>query len=188
MRKLIYYLNMSLDGYISGPGNDLEVFAPPSEAEHQFANDFLEGADAMIMGRGMYEIMSYWDGVDPQDQSQSRVEREFAAIYQANPRYVLSRTLESVDAKATLIREDVAGEIRRLKAGDGSYLALDCGPELLAECLREGLVDELRILVKPFVLGAGKRLFGSIEAPLNLRLTSTQVFEAGSVVLTYAVD
>ena len=187
MRRLIYYLNMSLDGYINGPGDDLSLFEP-SEAEHQFANDFLEAADGMIMGRGMYEIMSYWDGIDPQDQSQSRVEREFAAIYQANPRYVVSRTLESVDAKATLIREDIPGEIRRLKAEDGNYLTLDCGPDLLAECLREGLVDELRILIKPIVLGGGKSLFGSIDAPMKLRLTATQVFEAGSVLLTYEVN
>ena len=161
----------------------------PSEEEHQFANDLLAGVDAMIMGRGMYEIMSYWDGIDPHDQSQPRVEQEFAAIYQSKPRYVLSRMLGSVDdPKATLIREDVAGEIRRLKAEDGNDLALDCGPELLAECLREGLVDELHFLVKPLLMGGGKSLFGSIEAPMKLRLTATQVFEAGSVLLTYEVN
>jgi dihydrofolate reductase len=186
MGKLIYYIHVSLDGYMSGPDNDLSHFLP-SESEHQYANDFLEAADAMVMGRGMYEVMTYWDSFDPNDMSQSRVEREFAAIYQANPRYVLSRTLSSVDEKATLIRDDVANQVRRLKSEAPGYLTLGCGPELFALFLQEDLVDEIRIHVMPFILGGGKALFAHFDATQDLRLISTRAFETGSVLLTYSV-
>lgn len=186
VRKLTYYIAMTLDGYISGPNGELDHLEPTPE-EHQYANDLLRDAGAMVLGRGMYQLMAYWDSVDPQDASQPAVALEFATIYQSKPRYVLSRTLTSVDDKATLIRDDVVSVVAKLKEGDGGYLGLGCGPELLALFMSERLVDEISLLVLPIVLGEGNSLFRSVEQPQQLRLTSTRVFERGSVLLNYDV-
>jgi len=185
MRKLIYYTTITLDGNFSGPDGGLEHFEP-SEEEHQYANDLLLGADAVVLGRRMYEVMSYWDGVDPKEPQTPRVAAEFAAIYQAKPRFVLSRTLTSVDDKAVLLKDDIIDQVARLKRQDGGYLGLGCGPELLSLFLSHGIVDQMRLLVLPIVLGDGIRLFRDIHELKSLNLLSSQTFGTGSVLLSYA--
>jgi dihydrofolate reductase len=186
MRRLIYYITVTLDGKFSAPDGSLDAFVP-SEAEHQYANDLLRGADALIFGRRMYEVMSYWDSVDPADASQPPVERDFAAIYQSKPRYVLSTTLTAVDPKAAVISSGLALAISQLKSESGGYLALGCGPQLLAEFLDEGLLDEIRLLVLPKLLGDGISLFGDVRVTTKLDLRSVERFETGSLLLTYEV-
>jgi len=91
MRRLVFYTHLSLDGFFSGPNGELDNFVPSDEV-HQHANDYLRDADAMLFGRVMYDVMSYWDGFDLADQTAPRVAREFAEIYQSKPRYVMSRS------------------------------------------------------------------------------------------------
>jgi len=186
MRKLIYFTTITLDGNFSGPDGGLEHFGPPPEEEHQYANDLVRGSDALVFGRRMYEVMSYWDGVDPKDPQTPRVEAEFASIYQTKPRFVLSRTLTSVDDKAVLLKDDIIDEVARLKRQDGGYLGLGCGPELLSLFLSHGIVDEMQLLVLPIVLGEGIRLFRDIHELKSLSLLSAQTFGTGSVLLSYA--
>ena len=185
MRKLVYYTTITVDGNFSDADGDLEHFEP-SEEEHQYANDLLRGADAVLFGRHMYEVMSYWDGVDLSDASTPRVEAEFAAIYQTKPRFVFSRTLTSVDDKTVLLSRDIIGEVSRLKQQDGEYLMLGCGPELLALFLAHGIVDEIRLLVLPILLGPGIRLFTDLRELKSLRLISSTSFQRGSILLTYS--
>lgn len=186
MRRLIYYTTVSLDGYFSHEDGSLDGFEPPTAEEHQYANDLVAGTDAFIFGRVMYDLMRYWDTDDATGPQASDVEREFATIYRSKPRYVLSRTLTSLnDPRATLLRGDIAGEVARLKAEDGGYLGLGCGPELLALFLQHRLVDEVRLRVAPVALGRGVSIFGALAAPQSFRLTSTTTTAAGSVFLTY---
>jgi dihydrofolate reductase len=184
VRSLVYYITISLDGYFSGPNGELEHFEP-SESEHQYANDLLRDADAALQGRLMHEVMSYWDGFDPTDASAPRVAREFASIYQTKPRYVFSRKLTSADDRTTIYKDDIIDRVAALKDQPGSYLLLGCGPELLALFLEYNLVDEIRLLVAPLLLGEGVRLFGAATEVRALKLASSQTFETGSVLLTY---
>lgn len=186
MRRLIYYTTVSLDGYFSREDGSLDGFEPPTAAEHQYANDLVAGADAFIFGRVMYDLMRYWDTDDATGPEASDVEREFATIYRAKPRYVLSRTLTSLDdPRATLLRGDIAAEVARLKAEGEGYLGLGCGPELLAYFLQHRLVDDVRLRVAPVALGRGVSIFGALAVPQPFRLTSTATTAAGCVFLTY---
>ncbi|MDP2328547.1 MAG: dihydrofolate reductase family protein [Dehalococcoidia bacterium] len=185
MRRLIYYSTVSLDGYFSGEDGSLDAFLP-SDEEHQYANDLVAGADAFIFGRVMYELMAYWDSEEATGPEASAVEREFATIYRSKPRHVFSRTLTSLDdERATLVRDDIAGHVTRLKAEDGGYLGLGCGPELLAFFLEQRLVDEVRLLVLPIALGRGVSLFGALTEPRSFRLTSSATTARGGLLLTY---
>jgi dihydrofolate reductase len=186
MRRLIYYTTISLDGYFSAEDGGLDAFGPPTDEEHQYANDLVAGADAFIFGRVMYELMTYWDRDEAVGPEASAVEREFATIYRSKPRYVLSRTLSSLDdERATLVRDDIAGHVARLKAEGDGYLGLGCGPQLLAHFLEHRLIDELRLLILPTVLGRGVPIFGALTEPRPLRLTSTATSARGSLLLTY---
>lgn len=187
MRKVIYFTTISLDGYFSGPNGELDDFAPDDE-EHQYANDLIGGADAMLFGRGTYEVMTYWDTVNPDDASSPPIEREFAAIYQSKPRHVFSTSLSSVDPKATLHREDIVGVVSALRQQDGAYLGLGCGPALLALLIQYGLVDEIQLRVMPRLLGDGVPLFRDVLDKKILSLDSSRAFTSGSVLLTYSLS
>jgi dihydrofolate reductase len=187
MRKMIQAVTTSLDGFIADANGNIDEFALPSEEVHRFFNRFLDDADAIIFGRVMYQMVaSYWDAVDPADTSIPEVEAEFARIFQGKPRYVVSRTLDQVDDRAVLIRDNVASEVSRLKEQDGGYLALGSGPELVATLVESGLIDEFRIITSPVVLGRGKALFGAISNTVQLRLLDATTFESGSVLHCYA--
>ena len=185
MRKVVYFLFSTLDGLIAGPDGELESVTPATE-EHQYTNDVLRTASALMFGRVMYEMVaSYWDTVDVSDPSVPPVESDFASIFQRTPRIVFSRTLERVDPKATLIRSDIAGNVARLKNQPGGPLLLGCGPDLLATLANLGLIDEFRIMVNPTILGRGKPMFRGIERRINLELMETKVFPSGGVLLAY---
>jgi len=183
MRRIIFYAHISLDGFFSGPDGELDHFVPSDEV-HQHANDYLRDADALIMGRVMYDVMSFWDGVDPSDLP--RVQREFAEIYQSTPRYVMSRSRPQLDAKSTLITGDIVSRVRQLKDDGDGYLGLGVGPELLAMFLENGLIDEMMVIVMPMLLGEGVPLFRDVKGHLPLKLTSTRTFEGGSVLHAYS--
>ena len=184
VRRIFYYATVSFDGYFSGPDGDLQRFVP-SEQEHQCANDLLREADELLEGRVMHEVMSYWDGVDPTDLSTARVEREFASIYQSKHRYVFSTTLTSADERTTVWDSDIFGRVAQLKNQAGGYLGLGCGPALLAQFLQRDLVDEVRLLVMPLLLGEGVPLFGAVTETRSLKLEASQTFDSGSVLLSY---
>ena len=188
MRRLIYYSTVSLDGYFSNEDGSLDGFEPTDE-EHQYANDLVAGADAFIFGRVMYELMAYWDSEEATGPQASAVERELATIYRSKPRHVFSRTVTSLDdERATLVRDDIAGHVARLKAEDGGYLGLGCGPKLLAFFLEQHLIDEVRLRVHPVALGRGVSLFGALTEPQSFRLTSSATTARGGLFLTYEPD
>lgn len=186
MRKLIYYITVSLEGYYKTPDDLVPEQFEPSQQEHQYANDLVRGADALVFGRGMYETMTYWDTVDLNDAETPRVERDFADAFQAKPRHVFSTTLATVDQNATLHRGDAVARVSELKEdGDGSYLMLACGTSLLGELMEGGVVDEVRLLLMPVLLGEGAWLFPPLAVSRALKLNASQTFASGAVLLSY---
>src|SRR3954468_21064364 len=113
MRKMIYSMSVSLDGFIAGPGGEIDWSAPDVEL-HRFHNEHVGELGAHLCGRRLYEEMVYWDTAD-QDASAPEHVLEFARIWQALPKVVFSTTLETVGHNARLARGDVAQEVAELK-------------------------------------------------------------------------
>jgi dihydrofolate reductase len=182
MRKLIYSMGVSLDGFIAGRAGEIDWSAPDAEL-HRFHNEQTREIGLHLQGRGLYEVMRYWETAE-ESPSSSDVEVEFARIYKAMPKIVFSRTLDRVEGNARLLRDGVADEVARLKAEPGPDLAVG-GAGLASALVRENLVDEYRVFVSPVVLGGGTPYLPSLEERIDLELVETRTFGSRVVYLRY---
>jgi dihydrofolate reductase len=182
MRKLIYSMGVSLDGFIAGPNGEID-WSVPDEELHRFHNEQAREIGAHFCGRRLYEVMVYWETAD-KNPSISEVELEFAHIWQAMPKIVFSTTLEKVEGNTRLATGDVAEEVTKLKAEPGKDLAVG-GAGLAASFTELGLVDEYRLFVSPVVLGGGTPFFPALDQRINLELVETRTFGSRVVYLRY---
>jgi dihydrofolate reductase len=180
MGKLVFGMMQSLDGYVAGAAGGPPL-PPPGERLHRHFNDYVREVAGIIYGRRMYEVMRYWDDDQPDWDA---VERDFAAAWRAKPKWVVSRTLESVGPDATLVRDDAGAFVRALKAKLDGEIDV-AGPELAGGLTALGLIDEYRLYFRPFILGGGKPYFSGPRPPL--RLVSAESVGEDAVRLTYAV-
>ena len=174
MAKLVYGLHVSLDGYV-----DHMALGPPAPALFDHFIEQVRGVTGMIYGRGLYEVMRYWDEDQPDWDAQ---DREFAHAWRSKPKWVMSRSLTSAGPNATLFSDAVAAS-RALKARqDGK---IDVGGPVLSRALSDaGLIDEYQLYVRPVVLGGGKPYF--VGPPPPLRLVANDRIGEDTVRLTYA--
>ena len=183
MGRLVYTLNVSLDGYIESRQGSLDWGAVDDEL-HTWFNGHARGMEASLYGRRLYETMAaYWPTAED-DPDATGPMREFARIWNATPRIVFSRTLQEVEPRSRLVQGDVGDvlqDVRREFTGDLEV----GGADLAAQFVQRGLVDEYRLLVHPVILGGGKRYLPELESPIPLRLTDTRAFESGVVLLAY---
>lgn len=186
MRKLIFMMSVSLDGFFEGPDRELD-WQLVDEELHTHFNDWLKTAGAFIDGRVTFELMaSHWPTADA-DPAANRPTAEFAGIWREMPKLVYSRTLERADWNATVIAEVVPDDIMALKAQPGGDLVIG-GADLTATFMRHDLIDEYRFYVHPVLLGRGNPLFRPSDKPLRLRLAETVTFTSGVVLLRYERD
>ena len=158
MAKLVFAMNVSLDGYV-----DHMAFQPDPTLFRHFIDE-AEGQVGSIYGRNMYEIMRYWD----EDHADWEPEGSaFAAAWRKQTKWVVSRTLVSVGPNARLVGDDLETEIRRLKAGRDGQIEV-AGPNLARSLTEFGLIDEYRIYLHPVVLGHGTPYFAGPRPPLRL--------------------
>jgi dihydrofolate reductase len=181
MRKILAFLVVTVDGYYEGPNGEFD-WPVVDEEFNEFGLRQLEEVDALLFGRVTYEGMaSYWP-TPTAEQDDPRV----AAKMNTLPKLVVSQTLDRADwANTRILRDDVAAELTRLKQQPGKDIAIFGSSDLVVSLLGMGLVDELRIMVHPVVLGAGKSLFRTAPERLHLRLVEARPFRSGSVLLTY---
>ena len=182
MRKVIYSMLVSLDGFIEGPNRELD-WPIIDEEFHKFVNDQQSEFDAYLYGRRLYEVMTYWETAD-QNLSAPAYELEFARIWQKTPKIVFSKTLEQVQGNARLVRDNIAAEVAKLKAQPGKNMDLG-GPTIAATFMQLGLIDEYRLFVQPVVLGSGTPFFPALGDTIKLRLIETRTFGSGVVYLRY---
>ena len=123
MRKLIYSMGVSLDGFIAGPDGEIDWSAPDEEL-HRFHNQQTREMGAHLCGRKLYEVMVYWETAEEQNPSAPEHELEFARIWKDMPKIVFSKTLEKVEGNARLVRDGVAEEVAKLKEQPGKDLAV----------------------------------------------------------------
>jgi dihydrofolate reductase len=173
MAKIVFGMNQSLDGYV-----DHQAFAPdPALFRHWI--EHVRDLAGSVYGRRMYEIMRYWD----EDRPEWRAEQqEFAAAWRRQPKWVVSRSLQSVGPNATLVEDDVEAVICDLKARLDGELAVS-GPDLAQSLTDLGLIDEYRLYLHPVVLGRGKPFFAGPRPPL--RLVASDLIGEHAIRLTY---
>jgi dihydrofolate reductase len=181
MRKLIYSMGVSLDGFIAGRGDAIDWTAPDEEL-HRFHNEQAREVGAQLYGRRLWETMRPWEHAGERP-SPSEHELEFSRIWKDTPKYVFSTTLDAVEG-ATLIAGDAVEEVTRLKAEPGDDLAVG-GAGLASTFVKAGLIDEYRLFVNPVVLGAGTPFFPALEERIGLELLETRTFGSRVVYVRY---
>ena len=174
MAKLVYGMNQSLDGYV-----DHLKLGPPAPALFHYFIEQVRGLTGMLYGRRIYEIMRYWDDDLPDWDAE---DREFGAVWRSHPKWVVSRSLESVGPNATLVENDIEAAVRRLKAQQIGEIDV-AGPNLAGSLTDLGLIDEYRLYLHPIVLGRGTPFFAGPRPPL--RLVASEVIGEDVVRLTY---
>jgi dihydrofolate reductase len=158
MARLVFGMNQSLDGYV-----DHQAFAPGPVLFRHFIEQVRDLAGS-VYGRGLYEVMRYWDEDQPEWDTE---ERDFAAAWRRQPKWVVSRSLKSVGPNATLVADGLEAAIRGLKARLVGEIEVG-GPELARSLTDLGLIDEYRLYLRPVVLGRGKPFFAGPRPPLRL--------------------
>jgi dihydrofolate reductase len=181
VRKLYSFMVVTLDGFYEGPYGEFD-WPNVDEEFNEFGVEQLHDTDLLLFGRVTYEGMAgYWP--TPAARQDDPV---VAELMNTLPKVVVSTTLALADwANSRLVKENVAEEITKLKQEAGKGLAIMGSPNLTVSLIELGLVDELRVLVNPIVLGDGHSLFRTTRDRLRLELLQTRTFRSGNVLLTY---
>jgi dihydrofolate reductase len=182
-----------LDGFIEGPNGEMDWAMEEDEDTWKDVFGMLSHVDTLILGRKMYPgYEQYWlavlanpSGILPfSGRIPSKNEIAYARLADKTPHIVLSRTLDQVAWKTTRIVRDVE-EIRRLKQQPGKDIYAVGGATLISSLMNQGMIDEVRLLVNPIILGGGKALFKDVKDRQALKLVQAEPFKSGKVSLTY---
>jgi dihydrofolate reductase len=181
MRRLIYSMSVSLDGFIAGPDDAID-WSVPDEELFRFHTQQVQQTGVHLCGRRLYEAMIYWETAEESPLAAEQV--EFAQIWKALPKVVFSTTLERVVGNTTLARDGLSEEVSRLKEQPGKDIAVG-GAGLARACMKLALIDEWRLFVSPVLLGGGTPYFPTLDERVNLELVETQTFGSRVVYVRY---
>ena len=178
MRKLISSFFISLDGVVEAP--DTWHFPYFNVEMGEAVGNAIAETDTMLLGRRVYEEWAaYWPQQDPASDP-------FVSIMNETPKVVVSTTLEQVDwQNSTLLEGGLADGVNALKAEPGKNIGMSGSATLVRSLLEQGLLDELRLLVHPLVVGKGAKLFPDGSPPVSLELVDSRTFATGVLDLTY---
>ena len=182
MAKLIYSAITSLDGYVADADGNFD-WAEPDEEVHRFVNDLERPVGTYLYGRRMYEVMVFWETAHTLPDQPPFV-KDFADIWQAADKIVYSKTLETVSSARTRLERDFdPAAVRELKASAVRDITVG-GPELAAQAIEAGLVDELHLFLTPIVVGGGKPSLPA-NVRVKLELLDERRFGNGVVYVHY---
>jgi dihydrofolate reductase len=183
MRKLIYGMNVTLDGYIV-PVHDARWSGLPSDQLFRWWLDQELESGLTLYGRKLWESMSsHWPTGDQRPDA-TPAQIEFARNWRDTPKVVFSSTIDKVDWNTRLVTGDAVAEITRLKAEDGAPMRI-AGPTLAGAAMRAGLIDEYALVTYPILVGGGTPFFTTLESWVNLELVETRAFPNGVVLTRY---
>jgi dihydrofolate reductase len=179
VRRLISFIGISLDGYYRGPNGEFD-FANVDQEFYDFSNRQDAYIDTLMFGRETYELMAaYWPTATEDDP-------EVIEFMNSVQKVVVSTTLERADwTNTTLVSDNLAAKVKELKERPGKEVAMFGSVRLTASLLELGLVDELRVMVFPILLGNGDSLFSTLNGRVPLELWNTTTFRSGNVLLVY---
>lgn len=185
MRKVIFLIHVSLDGFVAGSNGEMDWIVYNDEVE-KYSHDLHETTDTAIYGRVTYEMMhGYWPAVLGNPES-SEGDRNHARWYESATKIVVSKSQDSVPGENTiLIRDNIAESITKIKQQPGKDLWLLGSPSLAQTFMQLELIDEYRLNVNPVLLGSGKPLFNGLDAKLDLKLIEAQTLKGGVAALRY---
>ncbi|HLW01163.1 MAG TPA: dihydrofolate reductase family protein [Ktedonobacterales bacterium] len=183
MRNIFLFMMVTLDGFFEGPNHEID-WHNVDEEFNEFAINQLHELNTLLFGRATYEGMaSFWP--TPFAKENDPI---VADLMNRVPKIVFSTTLEQAEwENSRLVKDHVAEEIAQLKQQPGKDIAIFGSSGLAVSFMRMGLLDELRIMVNPVVLGSGKTLFAGMNEKQNLKLLETKAFRSGNVLLRYQV-
>ncbi len=181
MRKIIFFMLTSLDGFFEGTGRGIN-WHNVDEEFNEFAIEQLGTVETLLFGRVTYEMMaSYWP--TPAAKTNDPV---VAEKMNTTPKLVFSKTLQKGEWQNTrLIKDNFVEEMQKLKKQSGKDMIILGSSDLAVTFIDHGLIDEFRVMVNPLILGNGKSLFKGIQGKLDLKLIKTRVFKNGNVLLYY---
>ncbi len=182
MGKVVYLMNVSLDGFVEDRTGRFD-WTRPDEEIHRFHNEVAQQMGAFLYGRRMYETMAVWQTMD-QDRILPAFVLEFAQIWKSKPKFVFSTTLRSVGENCRLVRGDVAFEVGLIQQEIHGDLGVS-GPHLATTLAGLRLIDEYQLVVYPTIVGGGKSFFPKTVDRIGLRLLETRAFGCGAVYLRY---
>jgi dihydrofolate reductase len=183
MRKIIYWVHTSIDGFIDGPNGEFDwpIIGPQLSA---YSEALDERVDALLYGRPVWEWMvNFW----PRAESLSKDPHvaSFAPFWRATPKIVFSRDYAGDEWTSRVVRDDLAGQVAALKAQDGRDMLLTGGATLAAAFTVHGLIDEYHIAVHPVVLGGGRKVFGQARQRLTLKPVGSRTVDDRVVITHY---
>ena len=179
---MILFMMVSLDGYVEGPDHDLDWHNAGNEEFSKFAIDQLNEAGSLVFGRKTYELMaSFWPS-----KAAREADHAVAKCMDEMPKIVVSDSLDKADWNNTrLIKDDVTNQLKQLKSEAAKDLLVLGSNDLCVTLLEMELLDELRLMINPVVLGAGTPLLQGIKKPQKLLLVKDHRFDSDNVLLTY---
>ncbi|MEV0584460.1 dihydrofolate reductase family protein [Nonomuraea sp. NPDC050310] len=190
MRKLIFAMNVTLDGYTAARGDDLGWSggdgpdSSSSDELFQWWSDRVGATSLALYGRKLWEVMSAsWPTAD-QRPGATPAEMEYSRRWRDMPKVVFSSTIDKVDWNARLVTGDAVAEIARLKAEDGGPIDIG-GATLAGAAMRAGLVDEYVLVTQPVLVGGGTPYFAALDNWVNLKLVETRTFPGGVMMTRY---
>ena len=181
MRKLIYAINVTLDGCCD------HTKMTPDEEDFEYHISLVRDADLFVYGRKTYQLMvPYWPDIAKNPSGESKADVDFAQAFDSKNKIVFSRSLESADEKTRIVRTNLKDEILKVKQEPGKDI-LASGVDIPSQLIALGLVDEFRFVIQPIIAGEGRRLLEGVSLPekLQLKLIESKTLRSGAVALRY---
>ena len=177
MKQIVYYVASSIDGFISGPNNDVSGYVSEGDGVAQYLSD-LSDFDTVIMGRNTYEF-GYNYGMEPGQPS---------PVYGNMEHYIFSDSLsfENPDPKVHVVPVQLE-EIEKIRAQSATAVYLCGGGQLAGWLLDHKKIDVLKIKLSPLILGRGVRIFGNSNRNIRTKLLDTQLYDGGLQIMTYKI-
>jgi dihydrofolate reductase len=185
MRNLIFFMHTSLDGFVAGPGGEMNWIKVDDEI-FDFVGTMTDEADTALYGRVTYEMMQgYWPTAGDEPDA-SKHDKEHSAWYNRVSKVVLSKTLSEAGLHNTkVISDELSENINKIKQQDGKNILIFGSPRASHSLLNEGLIDEFWLFVNPIILGQGLPLFKDVPGTIKLKLAGSKAFASGVIALHY---
>jgi dihydrofolate reductase len=189
MRRVILFVDTTLDGFMGGPAGELDWMVQDDEVDKDFTGHLRETVDTIFTGRRTYQSFeAFWPAAATDPSSPADL-ADFANWMLDTPKVVFSNTLENVGMRnSRLAAGGIAEEVARLKQEPGKDLVIFGGARTVQAFVKLGLIDEYRMKVHPVAIGDGLPVFTDLEGKLNLTLIRSKAYGSGVLGLYYAPD
>jgi dihydrofolate reductase len=189
MRKIKLQMQLSLDGFASGAGGEMDWLVPDwDDIVKNYVAGLTNSADTFLMGRATGEGMAvYWPTVASNPESKEE-DKWMAEKMNSSPKVVFSRTVTHIDWTNIRVANDIVEEVKELKREPGKDIIIYGGANIVSSFICENLIDEYHLFINPVIIGSGKPIFNTVKEPINLKMIKAIQSSTGIVVLQYVPE